>query len=316
MKNDGGPRVVVITGASSGIGRATAHAFAKQGARLVLAARNAPSLEETAREVRARGGDAVVVPTDICDGEQVRALVQAAVDTFGRIDVWVGSAAVYSYGTFERTPPEVFRKVVETNLLGQADCVRAVLPVFRRQGGGVLILLGSIASKIPLPFIAPYAGSKFALLALAEVLREELDPADGISVCTVLPASFDTPIHHQAANYTGRRIHPLPPVSDPRRVARAVVRLADRPRRVVMIGRTQGAFVLFRALAPRLFERSMRRLVPMIALRRGAVPATTGNVYGSRPQIHGVTGGWRSGVKRALGLGAAAAAVAAAARRR
>ena len=148
--------VVVITGASSGIGLATAQAFARRGAKLVLAARGAESLEDAAEECRRLGADAIAVPTDVSDEPSVERLAAAAIAEFGCIDVWVGAASVYSYGTFERTPAEVFRKIVETNLLGQVSGARAALPRFREQGSGTLILVGSVYSKVTSPYVSPY----------------------------------------------------------------------------------------------------------------------------------------------------------------
>ncbi len=293
-------RVVAITGASSGIGRATAHAFAERGAELVLAARSEPSLQEVARECVQLGGRALVVVTDVSDQAQVQALARAAVDAYGRIDAWVGAASVFSYGTFEQTPPEVFRQVMETNLFGQVHGARAVLPCFRARRQGVLVLVGSLYSKITSPYLSPYITSKHALLGLAEVLRQELRDADGISVCAVLPATIDTPIYQHAANYTGRRAHPLPPVSDARRVARAIVRAVERPRPVTVVGQAQRLAVLAHTLVPRLYERAVGPVMDLLALRDGPVPAGAGTVFQAQPHTNQVHGGWRS--SRRLGL--------------
>jgi NAD(P)-dependent dehydrogenase (short-subunit alcohol dehydrogenase family) len=133
--------VVVITGASSGIGRAAALEFAERGSRLVLAARGVEPLSTAVSECEARGAEAIAVPTDVRDETAVGKLAQAAVSRFGCLDVWVNNAGVIAYGRFEQVPSEVFRVVIETNLMGQVNGSRAALTHFRRQGQGTLINL-------------------------------------------------------------------------------------------------------------------------------------------------------------------------------
>ncbi|HYI32771.1 MAG TPA: SDR family NAD(P)-dependent oxidoreductase [Glaciibacter sp.] len=310
--NSSTARVVVITGASSGIGRATALAFAKQKANLVLAARSEPDLVAVAAECRERGSEVLVRPTDVSDESRVKALAEAAVARFGRIDVWVGAASVFSYGTFEQTPPAVFRQVLETTFFGQVYGARAVLPHFRRQGGGVLILVGSVYSRITTPYVSAYVASKQALLGFAEVLGQEVR-RDRIAVCSVLPATIDTPIYQHAANYTAQRVHPLPPVVSPYRVARTIVHLARRPRRLAVVGQVQRGFLPVHDLLPWLFHPGIRVVMNTIALRGGTVAATDGTVFEPQPDSNRITGGWRRGRVRRLGaiavLGAAVLAV-------
>jgi short-subunit dehydrogenase len=302
-----GRPVVVITGASSGIGRATARAHARRRARLVLAGRNRDSLEQVASECRARGADVLVVPTDVADEAAVQRLVAAAIDRFGRIDVWVGAAGVFSYGGFAQTPPEVFRQVIETNLMGQVHGARAVLPHFRRQGRGTLVLVASLYSKIGSPNIAPYVTSKFGLLGFAEVLRAELRGERGIRVRVILPSTVDTPIYQNAANYTGRDVHPLPPATSPRRVARAIVRAPGRRRFAVSVGHVQRGSRLVRAASPAVYDFAKGLLMNTVELRAPA-PRTEGTVF-APPAVAGeVSGGWRSPVLRLVTWTAAAAA--------
>ncbi len=151
--------VVVITGASSGIGRATAIGFARQGAAVVLAARREWALREIAESCERLGVPTLVVPTDTTDEDAVRALVQAALERFGRIDVWVNNAGVGLYARFEDTPAADFRKVIETNFFGYVHGARAVLPHFYRQGHGVLINNASIMARVPGPYVSAYAAS-------------------------------------------------------------------------------------------------------------------------------------------------------------
>lgn len=315
-----GRRVTVIVGASSGIGRAAAHAFAGHGDDLVLAARSAESLRACAEECRGGGGRVVVVPTDVRSDAQVQALVDRALAEFGRIDVWVGAASVFSYGSVEQTPPEVFDAVLDTNLGGQIRSVRAVLPVFRQQGRGSLVMVSSLYSHVPSAYTAPYVSSKFALRGFAGVLRQELVRFPGIDVSLVAPATIDTPIYQHAANFTGRRPHPLPPVVAPSRVARAIVRVARRPRPEVWVGTTQQAVRPFFALAPRGYARATRRVMDVFALRgrprdEASVARSTGTVFDAAPAGNAVRGGWRSAPLRILTALAAVAALAALVRR-
>jgi NAD(P)-dependent dehydrogenase (short-subunit alcohol dehydrogenase family) len=142
-------RVVLITGASSGIGRATALGFARQGARLVLAARPSPSLTEVCAECVAEGGTAIAVPTDTADAAAVDALFEAAVESYGRVDAVVHSAAVVAYGRFEEVPADVFARVMQTNLIGTANVARAALRLFRTQDGGRLVVSGRCSARSP-----------------------------------------------------------------------------------------------------------------------------------------------------------------------
>jgi short-subunit dehydrogenase len=301
--------VVVITGASSGIGRASALRFARLKARLVLAARNEESLDDVAAQCRQRGSDVLVVPTDVSDESQMEALAAAAAARFGRIDVWVGAASAFSYGTFERTPPEVFRQVVETTLFGQVHGARAVLPYFRAQGGGTLILLGSVYSRISSPYVSAYVAAKHAVLGFAEVLGQEVR-GQGIHVCTVLPSTVDTPVYQHAANYTSQRVHPLPPIVSPHRVARAVVRVARRPRRQVVVGQVQRGLIPVHGLLPGLYFRFIPVVMDLLALRGGSVAPTPGAVFEPGPPWKRISGGWRSpAVRAAVSAAAVGAAV-------
>ena len=310
------PRVVVITGASSGIGRATALRFARTKASLVLASRGEPELISVAAECRKRGSEVLVRPTDVSDEAQVQLLAQAAIARFGRIDVWVGAASAFSYGTFENTPPRVFRQVIETTLFGQVYGARAVLPHFRRQGLGVLILVGSVYSRITTPYVSAYVAGKQALLGFAEILGQELH-GTGISVCSVLPATIDTPIYQHAANYTGARVHPLPPVASPYRVARTIVHLARRPRRLAVVGQIQRGFLPVHDMLPWLFHPGIPLVMNTLALRGGTVAATDGTVFEPRPGTNTITGGWRRGRGfRLLALGLLGSLVLAGSRRR
>ena len=299
--------VVVVTGASSGIGRAAARRFAERGASLVLAARREAPLRELAAECSALGGRAVAVPTDVTDESAVEALARRADEEFGRLDVWVNNAAVHLFGRFEDSPLHAYRRVVETNVFGYVHGARAALPRFRRQRSGVLINVGSVNSVIGSPYASAYVASKFAVRGLGECLRQELLDEPDIHVCTVLPASIDTPLFQHAANYTGRAIKPLSPVVSVGRVADAIVRSAEQPKRERVVGGAGRFVVLARTLAPAVQERVMARLVERDHFQDVAADPSDGNLFAPMPAWTSASGGWRARRTRSLRLAVAAA---------
>ncbi len=287
--------VVVITGASSGIGRATALAFARKGASVVLAARREQALQELADECKKLGGRALVVPTDVTREEAVQRLARQAVEAFGRIDVWVNNAAVTLFARLEEAPPEVYRRVLETNVFGYYYGMRTVLPYFREQGNGVLVNVASIVSEITQPYTSAYVASKFAIRALSDCLRMELtlDDARDIHICTVMPATIDTPLFNQAANFSGRGVKAMDPVLRAERVAKAILGAATQPRREVTVGGVGRLIMLLRRLAPGYYERSMAYHMDRDHLTHEPAESTEGNLFEPMPQYATVSGGWR-----------------------
>lgn len=310
--------VVLITGASSGIGRATAHAFAERGARIVLAARRKAALEEARRECEARGGEAHIVQTDVTDEEQVRALAEEAVDRFGGIDVWVNNAGVTLFGRFEETPTADFERVIRTNLFGYVYGAKAAIRQFRLQGRGVLINVASMVSYKGQPYTSAYVASKFAIRGLGECLRMELLDAPDIQVCTLLPASIDTPLFQSAANYTGRAPKAMEPVYPPELVAADIVQLAESPQRELTTGAAAQMMLAMSSVAPGLAERMMARKVTQDHLQDRAAPPGHGNLFEPKEDEARVHGGWdrlgQGHVRRipwaALGAGALVLALA------
>lgn len=285
--------VIAITGASSGIGRATALAIARKGGTALLAARRGAALEDLARQCESAGGRALPIPTDVNDEAAVRRLAALAVERFGRVDAWVNNAAVTVFGRFTDIPPDQFRRVIETNLFGYIHGARAILPHFEAQGGGVLVNVSSVVGKTAQPFASAYVVSKFAVIGLSDCLRQELRDAPGIHVVTVLPAAVDTPLFRQGANHMGRAAKPLPPVYDPHRIAAAILSAIVRPRREIVVGVSARALVLARRLAPGLFDRVAPLLVARGHFQDHPAPPSAGNLFQPTAEEATVTGGWR-----------------------
>ena len=248
-------RVVVVTGASSGNGKAIALALAEKGARLVLAARRTELLEATAREVEDRGGEALVLTCDVTAREQVETVAEAALTRWGRIDVWVNNAGVIGWSLFEDTTEEEFRRILEVNLMGSVYGTWSALPAMRRQGSGVIVNIVSMASLVALPVGSAYSASKAGLFALGDALRRELK-GSGIRVCQVLPVGVNTAgfFHQRTRGFrVSKRIAPL--LQDPETVAKSVVRCLEKPgTRNIPLGVQGKAVFVVGALAPRLVD--------------------------------------------------------------
>ncbi|MGW0537331.1 SDR family oxidoreductase [Streptomyces sp. NPDC003032] len=307
-------KVVVITGASSGVGRACALRFASRGWSVVLAARRAEELERVAAMCRERrGARALVVPTDVTDTRAVDHLAQRAVSAFGRIDVWVNNAAVAAFGSLEDIPPDIFRQVVDVDVLGCVNGARAALGVMREQGGGTVINVSSVVGAGVVPYNIPYVISKAAVRALSGGLRQEMRLAGqhGVHVCTVLPATMDTPFFRSAANYSGREVTPMAPVYTAERAARTVLRLTHRPRREAYVGPAGRLLGMQAKLMPGLTERGLAHQMDRSHLsREHTAEPTSGNVLRPLPETAAVDGGWhgrRRTVMRRLGVGTALA---------
>lgn len=296
------PYTVVITGASSGIGRATAEAFAHAGIRLVLAARRAEALQATAAVCRQHGAEVLVVPTDVTDAHAVsRLAADAAEFGGGRIDVWVNNAGVGAVGKFEETPIEAHDQVVRTNLLGYMHGAYAVLPYFKRARAGTLINTVSLGAWAPAPYAVSYTASKYGLRGFSEALRLELTQCPDIHVCDIFPAVVDTPGFRHGANYTGRELKPPKPLHDPRAVARAIVRTARNPRRTsTAVGIVATVARVANAIAPSAVRSLSSRVVEGYFARAPQVPMTDGNLFEPSAGSMDVEGGWRGSARGRL----------------
>jgi short-subunit dehydrogenase len=291
-------RVVLVTGASSGIGRALCLRLAERGDHLVLLARAPGPLNEVADQCRAAGAaSAEVCPADVLDQGALQRVVDATVARLGGIDAVVHSAGVVAYGRFDQVPAEVWNRVLETNVLGAANLARAVLPEMRARDSGTLVLLGSVIGQIAVPSMSAYMVSKWALHALGRELQLDNRDRSGVRVSVVALGSVDTPIYAQAANYLGRPGRPPPPVYSADRVARGVAGVLDRPSKRVNIGVANRAMRLGFTLTPGLFDALVGPLFGTVASGRASAPETTGNVLQPQPELEDVDGGHGYGVR-------------------
>lgn len=248
-------KVVIVTGASSGIGEETGRQFGRAGARVVLAARRAERLERLADEIRSYGGTAVSVPTDLTDNTQITNLVRTTLEVFGRIDVLANIAGWGRYDWFEEMSPEDLRQQYEVNLLGLAELTRQVLPVMKAQGSGHIINMSSYASKIATPPLTVYASTKYAIEGLTDGLRRELIPS-GIHVSRVHPSGVKgTEFNKKAGRDGGIRFRSFPIGKVTReRVAHEILKLVERPRRAVFLSRLYDVPATLNLLFPELID--------------------------------------------------------------
>lgn len=270
-------KVVVLTGASSGIGRGTALEFARQGACLVLAARRGEVLDQLVRECEGHGAEALAVQTDVGSQGDMEALLNEAILRFGRIDVWVNDAGVAAVGRFDQVPIADHVRVLQTDLLGTMYGSWYAMKQFRQQGQGILINIASALGKIPAPYYASYTAAKSGIVAFDAALRQELMVTNckNIHVCTVVPMAMDTPFFEHAANYSGHQTAPVPPLYSADRVIETIVALATAPQDEVIVGTAGRIAVLAHNLAPSLTERLMALQTHYTQMKHAPVSGTT-----------------------------------------
>ena len=254
-------QVIVITGASSGIGLVTARTAAKAGASLLLVARSEDVLRDLVAELQGEGHRVEAKAADVGDAAGLEAAAAYAVEVFGRIDTWVNDAGVTIYAKLTDTPLDEHERLFRTNYFGTVNGCQAAIPHLAKQGGA-LITVASIVSDMSAPLQGAYAASKHAVKAYVETLRMELGAAGvPIQVTLVKPSGIDTPIGQHAANHEGGEAQVPPPIYDPQLVADAILHCAVHPTRDVTVGGGGRAQVLFATHFPALFE----RLAPIAA---------------------------------------------------
>jgi short-subunit dehydrogenase len=238
---------VLITGASQGIGKETAFLFARHGYNVVLAARNSDRLENIAREIEALGVSAIAIPTDVKDAQQVENLVQMALSKYSTIDILVNNAGIYISGLAESFTLENWHQAIDTNLWGYIHTIHFLLPHFLAQGSGIIVNVDSIGGKVAVPYLAPYATSKFAVTGLTKSLHSELAPK-GIHVAGIYPNLIDSDFMERAI-FRGKdakdtevrrqqveKILQLPAIEKPKDVANAIWQAVKHKKSEVVVG--------------------------------------------------------------------------------
>jgi short-subunit dehydrogenase len=290
-------KAFVITGASSGIGRATALRLASLRANVVLAARRTEVLNEVAAQAQAAGGQALVVTVDVSKAQDMERLATAAVERFGRIDVWVNNAGVVAIGPFTDVPLPDHDRIVDVNLKGVIHGSHAALRRFREQPtGGTLINVGSVEGVLPLAYQASYSATKAGVLALGRALNEELrlaGLAPQVTVATVMPWATDTPLFTHAANYTGHTPQQIA-LDDVAKVADAIVHVSLYPTEEHAVGWKGTGAVLSHKWLPDLTERLSADVYHGLQIERAPpAPATSGNLHAPMREGTGEDGGVR-----------------------
>jgi short-subunit dehydrogenase len=283
-------QVIVITGASSGIGLATAYEAAAQRAKVVLSARGESTLSDVAARIRERGGEAIYVVADVADRTQVQRIADAAIETYGRIDTWVNDAGVSIFGRLDEVSEEDNRRLFDTNFWGVVNGSLVALPHLKASCGA-LINLGSEVSDAVVPLQGMYSASKHAVKGFTDALRVELEQVDkiDISITLIQPTAVDTPYPQHAANYMDREPQLPSPRIDPENVAKAILDAATHHRRDVKVGVMAVLNTLTAKLAPALADRMtakqasrQQRQVPATRDRKGALyqAGGTGEIRG------------------------------------
>ncbi len=254
------PQVVVVTGSSGGIGRATAHAFAKRGAHVGLLARGREGLEEAAHEVRALGGQALVLTTDVADHEQVEAAAVAVEERFGDIDVWVNDAMATVFARFIDTEPEEFKRATEVTYLGAVYGTMAALRRMTARDQGTIVQVGSALSYRAIPLQAAYCGAKFGIRGFTNSIRTELRHDNShVQITMVQLPGVNTTQFNWCRSKLPKHPMPVPPIYQPEVPAEAIFWAAQHHRREVWVGYSTVLAILGNRLAPTIADRYLAK---------------------------------------------------------
>ncbi|WDF56615.1 SDR family oxidoreductase [Mucilaginibacter sp. KACC 22063] len=287
-------QTIVITGASSGIGRATAIELARYGCKLVLAARNKEILDEVVEVCDRLGAKAIAVVTDVTDPQAVQNLAKDAC-IFGKcIDAWINIAGIGLLGDFSTIPVEAHKQVIETNLMGYLYGAYAAIPYFKKQGWGTIINMNSAGGYVAMPYSVAYTASKYGVRGYSEALRTELIDYHDIHVCDVYAGFVDTPGPAHAANYTGKKLKPIPPVIPTTKVASQIVELLQHPKDYVMVGSTAYMAKLGQIVSPKLTRWSLLRFMQLYFKNAEPEPVTNGTIFAPNNDSYKIAGGYTS----------------------
>ncbi len=255
------PRVIVITGASAGVGRATARAFAARGARIGLIARNAEALEAARKEVESRGGQAVVAIADVADADAVERAAQAIETALGPIDVWVNNAMTSVLGPIKEITPDEFRRVTEVTYLGVVYGTQAALRRMLPRDKGVIIQVGSTLAYRGIPLQAPYCAAKHAVQGFHDALRSELlHDKSSVQVCMVNLPAVNTPQFRWIRSHMPRKAKPFGTIFEPEVAAQAIVWASEHPRRELNVGWGTTQAIITNAFAPGALDHYLGRI--------------------------------------------------------
>ena len=288
-------QVIVITGASSGIGLVTARLAAKRGARVVLVSRDEVDLRSAADAIHAAGGTATHVVADVADFAALQGAADAAVREYGRIDTWVNNAGVSIYGRIEEVTLADAERLFRTNYWGVVNGSLVALPHLKRNGGA-LINVGSVLSDTVVPLQGHYGASKHAVKGFTDALRIELDEEKApVSVTLIQPAAIDTPYPHHAKNYMDVEPTHQPPVYAPELVAKAILAAAERPERSVKVGGGAKMFTTMETFAPRLGDK-FKEKTSFSGSRSDDAPRHADTLHAPRPGDGRERGGYEGHV--------------------
>jgi short-subunit dehydrogenase len=292
---------VVITGASSGIGKGTAKQLAKEGANVAIAARRTVEIETLAEEC---GPNAIAVTADVSKEEDIARLFEAAMSKFGKIDVWINNAGIGTYGSFTDTPLKDLNRTVEINFLGTLYGSHYALKQFKKQKRGTLINVASFASKVPLAFGAAYTASKYGVAGLTNGLHREmgLEDFEDIHICSVDPWVTDTPWTVHAGNYSGHEIV-VGPADDPQKVVEAIISQIDNPHQNLEVGAKVKGTAASSNLMPKATRTMNSRLFQKMLKDAPSSPVTSGSLHEPRTEGTGVSGDLRERFEKKMADG-------------